>query len=351
LEDFPRVEGYTIQVELLSDFLAHIRRCKQELAGLDPAETQALCLQAASRATGGSPAFLLAADSGGSLFNLELASAQLGCDPEKLKLRLSFGDRKKIANNPLLLCELPDFRKMVFDAFGREDVFGRAIVRDSQPCAALVIVPPTGRSFTTKELEMLHPLTAQIDSLIEASEIFSALIRQSLVDELSGLFNHRYLRTRLPAEVSRASRYGHPLSIILCELDDLSSYRENNGPHATDRLLKDFAAFLDTHTRPEPGLFCFRASDITFRYETNKFVALLPETRRSGALIKADRLVKAVSETTFIGGRAQPLGLITISAGVATFPDDASDAVSMLDMADRALSAAREAGKNNARSA
>ncbi|HUU01854.1 MAG TPA: GGDEF domain-containing protein [Myxococcota bacterium] len=347
MEDFPRVESYTIQVKLLSDFLAHIRRCKNELAGLDPAETQALCLQAASNAAGGSPAILLAADSGGSLFSLDLASAQLDCDPEKLKLRLSFGDRKEVAGNPSLLCELPAFRGMVRDAFGRENAFGRAMVRDAQPSGALVILPPAGRSFTAEEVGMLHPLTSQIDSLLEASEMFAALIHQSLVDEPTGLFNHRYLRTRLSAEISRASRYGHPLSIIFCKLDDFSVYLENNGRYAADRLVKDLAAFLNTRTRPEPGSFCFRASDVTFHYEVNKFAALLPETPRSGAIIKAGRLVKAVAGTSFIGGRAQPQGAITVSVGVATFPDDASDAVSMLDMADRALSAARKAGKNN----
>jgi len=343
LKDFPRAESYTVQVKLLRDFLALIRRSQKDLAGLDPAEIQALCLQAASGAAGGSPAVLLAVDSGGSLLRLELASAQLDCDPEKLKLRLSFGDRLKIAGNPSLLGELPAFRDMVREAFGREDVFGRAMVRDAQPSGALVILPPAGRSFTAEEVGMLHPLTAQIDSLLEASEMFAALIHQSLVDEPTGLFNHRYLRTRLPAEISRASRYGHPLSIVFCELDDFSVYLENNGRYAADRLVKDLAAFLNTHTRPGPGSFCFRASDVTFRYETNKFVALLPETPRSGAIIKAGRLVKAVAETSFIGGRAQPLGAITVSVGVATFPDDASDAVSILDTADRALSAARGA--------
>lgn len=347
LEEFSRAKGYAIQLKLLSDSLALIRRSKNELAGLDPAEIQALCLQAASNASGGSQAVFLSADAAGSLLKLELASAQLDCNPQALDLRLSFSDRKKIAGDPSSIGELPVFHKMATQAFGSKEAFGRAFVRDEQPVAALVIPPPAGRSHTAEEIEMLHQLSAQIDSLLETSEMFASLVHQSLIDPLTGLFNHRYLRSRLPAEISRASRYGHPLSIIFCELDDLPVYRENNGPYATDRLLKDLAAFFDTRVRPPPGSFCFRASDVTFRYETNKFAALLPETPRSGAMTKAERLVKAAAQTTFIGGRSQPLGCVTLSAGVATFPDDVSDAVSMLDTADQALTAARAAGKNN----
>jgi len=156
-------------------------------------------------------------------------------------------------------------------------------------------------------------------------------------DGLTGLLNNRSLREALDLEVSRAERYKHPFSVIFMDLDHFKQFNDTHGHLAGDELLKDLARLFRSKSR---------AVTVLARYGGEEFVALAPETPKEGAMIYAERLRRQVEEHSFKGEESQPLGDVTISIGVATFPEDGTDGATLIEHADKALYEAKESGRN-----
>jgi diguanylate cyclase (GGDEF)-like protein len=274
---------------------------------------------------------------------LELSSGPLPCPPEKLSLTVTEEDRRHLLENPFDPGSLEKFGTMVRDAFGSDDFFAAVLTRAGQLSGVLVQPSQAARP---GEKESLQQLASQINTLLDYADVFDSMFNQAMLDDLTGLFNHRYLTVRLPQEVARASRHGHPLSVLFCDVDDFAAYTENNGRISGYSLLAKVATMLKARTQQEQPGFSFRTSDVPVRYGLEQFVVLLPETPKQGAVTKAERLLKVVESENFPGGDTQPLGKVSLSIGIATFPEDAADAVSVLEAADLALNQARERGKN-----
>lgn len=332
-------EASRILAKLHRDFLGILQTSQSKLLDLDRSEIHALCLAAMSAAGGGAPAILLLASAGGEL-TLELSSGPLPCPPEKLQLSLNAEDQELLSREPLALRSIGSFQSMISEAFENQEVFASALTQKGRVNGALILL---ASGDLTGHFQML---ASQINFLLEYSGVFEALVGQAMLDDLTGLFNHRYLTARLPQEIARASRHGHPLSLVFCDIDDFGTYTEKNGRIPGYGLLAKVASMLKARSQQTDPVFSFRSSDIPVRYGLEQFVVLLPETPKEGALTKAERLCRIVESTNFAGGDSQPLGKITLSIGVATFPEDASDAVSILEAADLALNQARERGKN-----
>lgn len=139
-----------------------------------------------------------------------------------------------------------------------------------------------------------------------------------LVDGPTGLFNRQYMEARLRAEVARASRHGHPLSILLVRVRGPEGRLDSK---SVEQVAKLFG------TDPAADTFSFRRSDVCARAGWERFMALLPETPKWGALTKAERLRRAVLNQ----------GFAQAAIGVAAFPEDASDITSLLASAESAL--------------
>jgi diguanylate cyclase (GGDEF)-like protein len=154
----------------------------------------------------------------------------------------------------------------------------------------------------------------------------------SLTDELTAVFNRRYLDLRLREEVARAERHAHPLSLVLLDVDHFKEINDLHGHHAGDQVLRELARLIQAHSRATTAL-C--------RYGGDEFAILLPETAWSGALVYADRIRTAVREAAFPHG--QP---VTVSVGVGTFPDDARTVEDLLKAADTSLYAAKAGGRD-----
>lgn len=155
-------------------------------------------------------------------------------------------------------------------------------------------------------------------------------------DGLTGLYNHRTFHERLREEMARARRYQKPLSLIVCDLDHFKSLNDQYGHPLGDEILRRTADVLRGGAGER-----LRESDILARYGGEEFVILLPETSKPGAKIKADRLCAEVRGTPFPGGRN-----VTMSFGVASFPDDAKTTEELIAFADHALWVAKQAGRN-----
>jgi diguanylate cyclase (GGDEF)-like protein len=159
----------------------------------------------------------------------------------------------------------------------------------------------------------------------------------SALDRLTGLLNRGYFETRFQAEVTRARRHGHPLAVALLDLDRYKNFNDRYGHASGDVALRVLADTL---------LKGLRASDIVARYGGDEFVVLLPETTPKAAFEKLEQLRLAVARAEFSIPRHDLTAQITLSAGVACLPDDGTDPVELLDVADRRLFAAKDGGRN-----
>ena len=161
----------------------------------------------------------------------------------------------------------------------------------------------------------------------------------SRVDGLTGLYNHRYLHQLLDSEIPRSDRYGHQISLVMIDVDDFKRYNDVNGHPAGDKLLRQLSQLLKEHTRE---------TDHVARYGGEEFAIVLTETDKSGAGKFAARLVQSIERTRFDHEESQRTGRITVSIGVATYPEDAVSKTDLIERADVALYQAKAEGKNQA---
>ncbi len=163
------------------------------------------------------------------------------------------------------------------------------------------------------------------------------LAELSVSDDLTGLYNHRFLHEKFAEEFARCSRYHYPLSCLMIDIDHFKSINDSYGHQAGDRVLKELADFLSSY---------LRRADTVARYGGEEFVILLPHAGYEGAATLAERLRKKVMDITF----AQSLHLqirITVSIGISSYPDDPIDQKdTMLFYADKALYRAKTGGRN-----
>ena len=159
----------------------------------------------------------------------------------------------------------------------------------------------------------------------------------SALDRLTGLLNRGYFETRYQAEVARARRHGHPMAVALLDLDRYKNFNDRYGHASGDVALR---VLSDTLLK---GL---RTTDIVARYGGDEFVVLLPETSPHAAYEKLEQLRLAVARAEFSIPRHDLTAQITLSAGIACLPDDGTDPVELLEVADRRLFAAKDGGRN-----
>jgi len=154
----------------------------------------------------------------------------------------------------------------------------------------------------------------------------------SLTDELTGAHNRRYCGLRLNQEIARATRYRHPLGLVLIDVDRFKEINDRHGHDVGDVVLTELCRVIQSQSRVESAL-C--------RYGGDEFAVLLPEASWEGARVYAERIRAAVEDAAFPHGES-----VAISVGVAAFPDDAANADSLIKAADTSLYAAKAAGRN-----
>ncbi|HEU4616178.1 MAG TPA: diguanylate cyclase [Kofleriaceae bacterium] len=186
-------------------------------------------------------------------------------------------------------------------------------------------------------LEMNRELEAKIhERTHELAEANARLAQLAVTDGLTGLYNHRHLHERLSLEVERSQRSGLPLSLLRLDVDHFMQFNDTFGHPAGDEVLRQLARVLND-TR--------RANDVVARYGGEEFAVILVDTAKFTAAKVAERVRERVAGHDF-SDAAQRAGKISVSIGVATFPDDGTDAEALVRAADTALYAAKRAGRN-----
>ncbi len=168
-----------------------------------------------------------------------------------------------------------------------------------------------------KDLEILHPR------------------RAGLIDDLTGVFNHRYFDLRLAQEVSRSSRYKMPLTLVLLDIDGFGHYIKSNGDYHGNLVLKKAAELLRRN---------IRGSDIMVRYGGDAFCVILPNTPLPPGISLGRRFCAIIHDYPFLHEEAQPKGRITVSVGVASLADHTPE--ELMRCAESALASAVRKGGN-----
>ena len=170
----------------------------------------------------------------------------------------------------------------------------------------------------------------------EEKRLRAELERLAITDELTAVYNRRYLTQTLDRECSRARRYRRQLSCLMIDLDDFKKYNDQHGHLVGDVALKQVAATISQ---------CVRESDVVVRFGGEEFIVIMPEARPDACLLAAERIRAAIAQQELaIGKGAVP---ITVSIGVCTSDDDHEiEPDTLLACADSALRHAKSQGKN-----
>jgi len=198
---------------------------------------------------------------------------------------------------------------------------------------------PDGIDFTSSDMELLVALANQAAIAIERMALLRELEHNATIDSLTQLLNRRAWLEQGQRIVAAARRSDRPMSVILLDADHFKRINDNYGHDAGDQVLQTISACCRQQVR---------ASDIVGRYGGEEFVVLLPETNAPTALIVAERIRNLIA-SQHIPLEAGVL-TITISLGIATMRGAECDLSTMLTQADRALYAAKRAGRNTVRS-
>ncbi|MDX2010920.1 MAG: diguanylate cyclase [Myxococcaceae bacterium] len=169
----------------------------------------------------------------------------------------------------------------------------------------------------------------------ELQDANARLERLAVTDGLTGLFNHRRFQEALHSELLRCERHKRPLAVLMLDVDFFKKVNDSMGHPAGDELLRRLAEVLSKD---------LRQTDLIARYGGEEFAVLLPETTKAEALQVGERMREAV-EARINENTTWPQR-ITVSVGVATFPEDAKSAEDLLEAADQALYVAKRQGRN-----
>ncbi len=192
----------------------------------------------------------------------------------------------------------------------------------------------SGSAYTEWELQLLSLLANMASVAVANARLYRELEESAITDALTGLFNRGHFDRRLTQEVALARRLGIPLSLVLVDIDHFKSYNDAYGHPAGDALLRRVAEVMKGTSRE---------TDIWARYGGEEFAAILPGVDKSGSRAFAERVRLAVRSLGIVGPDRRK---VTVSLGAATFPEDATLVTELIVRADRALYAAKHAGRN-----
>jgi diguanylate cyclase (GGDEF)-like protein len=193
------------------------------------------------------------------------------------------------------------------------------------------------RSYEPEELRFLSTFAGTVSIAVDNARLYGEQARLAITDGLTGLYNHKHFHEALAAEVNRARRYGHPISLVLVDIDHFKSYNDTWGHQAGDALLRTLAGIFKAAARQ---------NDLVARYGGEEFAFVLPQTDKRQATALAKRLCRTVERRRCEGEEILPGGRLTVSLGVAAYPEDVMHAAELVGRADQALYRAKHLGRN-----
>lgn len=205
-----------------------------------------------------------------------------------------------------------------------------------RPVAVLEMVNKVGKAFDRQDLRLLTHLAEQASIALERANLNEQTASLGVIDELTKLYNARYLEQALDREVRRCRRYGSIMALIFLDLDHFKTINDCYGHLLGSQCLAEVATIMAASVRDV---------DILARYGGDEFVVILPETTVATARMVAERLHEGVGTHVFL----QDAGInarLSTSIGVAGFPDHAQTKEDLVRKADEAMYRAKAEGRN-----
>jgi len=196
------------------------------------------------------------------------------------------------------------------------------------------------KDFWTHEREsLLESYLSGTASALSNLRLLVNMKQRANVDALTGFYNRRFLEDYARKSLAIASRKTTPLSLIMMDLDHFKSFNDTYGHEVGDRILRQFAKTVTQ---------AMRETNLAARYGGEEFVLLLPDTDVQAARRVAERIRHAVEKMVVPSGTDKPLPRVTVSLGIASYPDHGKTLEELLKASDKALYESKHAGRNRA---
>ncbi|MCM0083885.1 diguanylate cyclase [Geomonas sp. Red32] len=193
------------------------------------------------------------------------------------------------------------------------------------------------RRFEQQKLNLLAILASFAAMAINNASLHKRTKLLAITDPLTGLHNDRYFKHFFRQEMARARRYHKPFSIIILDVDDFKAYNDSFGHATGDELLSHLGGVI---------LQTVRGVDVAFRFGGEEFIVLLPETRLANAILAAERLREGIERVTAKNLVGTATRGVTVSVGVASYPDNGDSMDELFNIADCLVYRAKCCGKN-----
>jgi len=195
----------------------------------------------------------------------------------------------------------------------------------------------TNDPITKDHIRMLTMLANQAGLAIENSRLYELTVERAHSDYLTSLWNHGYFQYLLHNEVEKAKANRSPLSLLVIDIDDFKIYNDTLGHQEGDKILKNLAALLRNQSRK---------MDLVCRYGGEEFTIILPHTDKKEAFMIAERLRLDIQKYPFLNEDVFPNKQMTVSLGLATFPENGQLPAELISSSDKSLYQAKNKGKN-----
>ncbi|WP_228014951.1 diguanylate cyclase [Synechocystis salina] len=187
-----------------------------------------------------------------------------------------------------------------------------------------------------EQQQLAKTIAEQVSLAIANIKLREKLENQSIRDPLTGLFNRRYLEQFFLQELGRARRYNYSIGVIMGDIDHFKQFNDQLGHDAGDHVLKVIGRILQSN---------IRGSDIACRYGGEEMTIVLPQTSMEDTIAKAESLRQAIASMA-VDYKGRQLGTLTVSLGIACYPNHGETMANIIQAADRALYQAKDAGRN-----
>jgi diguanylate cyclase (GGDEF)-like protein len=194
---------------------------------------------------------------------------------------------------------------------------------------------PHASFFTESNIHFLSMIARQVAVAVRNVQLHATTLTLAITDSLSGMYTHGYFQEHLGKELTRSKYANQPVSIIIIDVDFFKKVNDSYGHPQGDSLLRQLGGVIKRALRP---------SDVICRYGGDEFTVTMINTNRIGAVMLAERVRQAVEEYEFVLG--SQIVHITVSGGVASFPEDSETKKELVEKADKALYESKHKGRN-----
>ncbi len=328
--------------ERMRDTLATLEACGALDACLDPSEVHSVSLDLALRLLGSERAFVIFHRSGLPQANgLESRGYD---DSETARRQRAFASAKPLALDQYAEIDVAStgpVHRVLRDA----EIDARAMMlvplRGEEDETALLCAEPPPAGFDAAALERARMLQGHAEIALRNAERYRKAKERAFVDDVTEVYNARYLLEALERELRRSERYGSELSVIFLDLDRFKLVNDHHGHLVGSQALRQLSRVL---------MDCVRQVDTVARYGGDEFTILLSDTDEQTGLRIAERIRSTVEATPFEAEGETVLHL-TCSVGIANYPSHGRRREQLLDAADKAMYRAKSQGRNRVCSA